>query len=105
MTSPRRGGHTDATQEAGEPPGCCPRVPAVPVHKATGGTGVSQELFTVLSLAAGTGCLITLFVAAHLSWLEKQRRRAWRRDRAEITSPRVDSVERESACRRAEATA
>lgn len=65
---------------------------------------MSQELFAVLSLAAGTGCLVTLFVAAHLSWLEKQRRRAWRRGRAEGTSPRVDPVERECACGRFEAT-
>lgn len=66
---------------------------------------MSQQLFTVLSLAAGTGCLVTLFVAAHLSWVEKQRRRTWRRGRAEGTPPRVDSVERECACGRSEATA
>lgn len=66
---------------------------------------MSQELFAVLSLAAGIGCLVTLFVAAHLSWVEKQRRRSWKPHAAEGTSPRVESVKRECACGRFEATA
>lgn len=66
---------------------------------------MSQELFAVLCLAAGTGCLITLFVAAHLSWVEKQRRRAWKPDRTEGTSSRAEPVERECGYGRFEATA
>lgn len=85
--------------------GCFPGVRAVPAHEAMEGTGVSQEVFAVLSLAAGTGCLVTLFVAAHLSWLDKQRRRSWKLDRAEATSPRAEPVERECACGRSQATA
>lgn len=66
---------------------------------------MSQELFAVLSLAAGTGCLVTLFVAAHLSWVDKQRRRAWKPDRTEGTASKAQSVERECACGGFEVTA
>lgn len=57
---------------------------------ATQDADVSPELFTVLALAAGAGCAVTLFVAAHLSWVEKQRRRAWM-----LRRPEGASAERE----------
>lgn len=115
MTSPRRdGGHTDAAQEASQPPGLLAHSPGVAEHQpehrpepqvVTEGADVSQQLLTVLTLAAGAGCLITLFVAAHLSWIEKQRRRAWKPDRPEGASPEGISIEGEGGCGGFEATA
>lgn len=51
---------------------------------------MSQQLFTVVALAGGVGCLLTLFVAAHLSWVDKQRRRAGRLEGGAGASVRQD---------------
>lgn len=52
--------------------------PGAPAPSAGEGGVVSPGVFTVLFLAGAIGFLVPLFVAAHVAWLDKQRRRALR---------------------------